>query len=127
MLAISSGLIRSRFSRPAIPSMMIRGLLSPRVLRPLIKIVVPSAPGSPERLLMITPGRRPAKPCDRLTEEFFSTVSPFVEVTEPVKVTFFWLPYPTTTTSSSLTNSAVILIVIPSVRLPTVIVLKPRH
>ena len=72
--------------------MIISGELSPSVLRPRMYITASSLPGSPERLLTMTPEIRPARPCDRLTDELLTSASPEVVATDPVSVTLRWLP-----------------------------------
>ncbi|MNI75314.1 hypothetical protein D3C85_1028830 [compost metagenome] len=67
---MSSGLMRFK-SLSGIPSTTISGLVPPpNEFNPLINKLAPSAPGSPERLLVINPGTRPAKELETEGEAF---------------------------------------------------------
>ena len=58
------------------------------------------APAKPELFVIVTPGARPAKALERFDTGIFSNSSVLIAVIDPVKFTFFCVPYPTTTTSS---------------------------
>src|SRR5690606_14097770 len=61
-----------------------------------------AAPGSPPLfpILISRLGEMPAKASPTLGTGRLAISSPETEATEPVKLIFFWVPYPTTTTSS---------------------------
>ena len=91
MDSISSGFKRLKL-RSAIPSTTINGLVLPKVPTPRICIVAPSSPGSPERVLAITPAVLPANVLLKLTAAIFFSSSPPTEEIDPVKVAFFCVP-----------------------------------
>src|SRR5690606_34147223 len=67
MDSMSLELILSQPGGFCTPSTTTRGLLSPVVLLPRIKISALSAPGSPERLSAVSPGTNPDNELVRLT------------------------------------------------------------
>jgi hypothetical protein len=59
------------------PSSKIKGLLLPNVPIPLIRIVAPSLPGAPPRLLMVVPGHSPMCRCSKdVAEGHYTGVEP---------------------------------------------------
>ena len=67
---------------------------------------VPSFPTSPERVLMITPDKRPARPAATSADGLTAISDAFTVVIAAVTTSFFWVPYPTTTTSSKACKSS---------------------
>ena len=91
MLSMSSGFRREK-SRSAMPSTTMSGLVSPSVPLPRMRIVALSSPGSPERVLAMTPAVLPARVLVRLVVETFLSSSPLTAEMDPVRVAFFWTP-----------------------------------
>ena len=75
MDSISSGFKRLN-ERSAIPSTTISGAVLPKVPLPRIRISALSSPGSPERVLAITPAVLPASVFVRLAAASFLISSP---------------------------------------------------
>ena len=106
MDAMSLGLTFSMLH--STPSTSTRGLLAFVVKDPLprIRIVAASEPGWPEVCITLIPAAIPARAAEVLTIGLLSARSEkSIAATEPVRLTFFWTPYPTTTVSSSITLS----------------------
>ena len=104
MLAISCGLSKE-ISLVSTPSTNIRAEppFNDVVPRTLICAV---ALGLPPSNVIFKLGIAPCNPWVTLAIGRSSNTSPSAIVTAPVKFTFFWVPYPTTTTSSSTSESS---------------------
>lgn len=84
------------------PSMTYKGSDVPKLPRPR-KLILGLEPG---REMTVTPGTVPCTADNTLlcTRSLISSV--LTEATEPVRFTFFCVPYPTTTTSSNTSVSS---------------------
>ena len=100
ILSIVLGSILSK-ERPGTPSTTTSGLLLFNVLIPRIRSAEPSYPGSLLGVIVTRPGNRPAKLLLTLVAGDFTRSVPLMLLTDPVRVAFFCVPYPTTTTSVS--------------------------
>ena len=100
MFWISLGSTSSKL--PDKPSIKTRGEFPAleKVPVPLIFTEAP-APGLPEFCNTLKPGASPANACAVLVTGLLANSLADTEETEPVRFTFFCVPYPTTTTSSS--------------------------
>ena len=79
---------------PSIPSMSTSGAveLPPNELIPRMRMAPPSAPGAPDGVVTVTPGAIPCKATDAETTGRFPKVEASIVDTEPVTLTFFWVP-----------------------------------
>src|SRR2546423_15631326 len=100
MLSIVLGSIRSR-DRPGIPSTTTSGSLLFKVLIPLILRIDPSYPGSPLGVTVTRPGSNPPRLLLTFIAGDLAISDPLTELTDPVRVAFLCVPYPTTTTSAN--------------------------
>jgi hypothetical protein len=57
-----------------------------------MRMAPPSAPGAPDGVVTVTPGAIPCKATDAETTGRFSKVEASIVDTEPVTLTFFWVP-----------------------------------
>src|SRR5690625_4660607 len=101
IFAISDGSILS--NDDSIPSISTKGLIPAplNVPGPRTNKEAPFFAGFPEPCLMETPLTCPTSAKDGFVTDLFSRSLLLIEETDPVKFTFFCVPYPTTTTSSS--------------------------
>src|SRR5690606_41381973 len=76
----------------------------PNVPIPRIRIVPASPPGLPELCVTVTPGATPCSAMEVCPTGFQLISSLLITDTDPVKLTSFVVPYPTTTTSSSVAS-----------------------
>ena len=65
-------------------------------------------PGYPEDVVTFSPGMVPCSICVREVAVLFWMLSDCMVDTAPVRLTFFWVPYPTTTVASSMVASSFI-------------------
>ena len=103
----SGGMLLSIWLVISTPSRISSGdLLAPKVEMPRIQKFAPSAPGSPDDWVEMTPAILPANEVERLLDVTLSVLGR-TTCTAPTKLSFFCVPKATTTTSSMTFDASI--------------------